>query len=101
VLWPGIWPVADGIVTEVISECLGRDRQRIRLAWLMSFSVGEDGPYIGESFWKPAFCRLRRVVDARKRIRKRHTIQIRYRPGDPGVNTLDGGVRRLLKTLHA
>lgn len=96
-LWSRFWPVADGIVTEVISERLGRDQQRIRLAVAYEFSVGEDGPYTGESFWTPAFCQLRRVANARKRIRKGQKVRIRYRPSDPGVNTLDGGVPRLLK----
>lgn len=96
-LWSRFWPVADGIVTEVISERLGRDQQRIRLAVAYEFSVGEDGPYTGESFWTPAVCQLRRVADARKRIRKGQKMRIRYRPSDPSVNTLDGGVPRLLK----
>ncbi len=79
-LWSRFWPVADGIVTEVISERLGHDQQRIRLAVAYEFSVGEDGPYTGESFWTPAFCQLRRVANARKRIRKGQKIRIRYRP---------------------
>jgi hypothetical protein len=99
-LWSRFWPVADGVVTEVISERLGRDRQRIRLAVAYEFSVGEDGPYTGESFWTPAFCQLRRVADARKTIRKRQKIRIRYRPSNPSVNTLDGGVPWLLNNLH-
>lgn len=94
------WTVADGVVTEVISERLGREQQRIRLAVAHEVSVGEDGPYTGESFWTPAFCQLRRVADARKRIRKRQRIRVRYRPSDPSVNTLAGGVPPLLKSLH-
>jgi hypothetical protein len=89
------------MVTEVVSERLGRDQERIRLAVAYEFSIGDDGPYTGESFWTPAFCQLRRVADARKRIRKRQRIQVRYRSSDPSVNTLNGGVRRLLKNLRA
>jgi hypothetical protein len=100
-LWSRLWPVADGMVTEVVSERLGRDQERIRLAVAYEFSIGDDGPYTGESFWTPAFCQLRRVADARKRIRKRQRIQVRYRSSDPSVNTLNGGVRRLLKNLRA
>ncbi len=99
-LWSRLWPAVDGVVTEVISERLGRDRQRIRLAVAYEFSVGEDGPYTGESFWTPAFCQLRRIADARKRIRMRQKVRIRYRPNDPSVNALDGGVPQLLKSLR-
>jgi len=92
--------VADGIVTEVISERLGRDRNRARLAVAYEFSVGSDGPYTGECFWTPAFFPLRRVSSARKRLRKNKRVRVRYRPDDPSVNTLDGGVAKLLNRLE-
>ncbi len=98
IFWSRRWPVADGIVTEVISERLGRDRDRARLAVAYEFSVGGDGPYTGECFWTPAFFPLRRVSYARKRLRKSKRVRVRYRPDDPSVNTLDGGLVRLLKT---
>jgi hypothetical protein len=97
VLGSRLWPVADGIVTEVISERLGSDRNRARLAVAYEFSVGTDGPYTGECFWTPAFFPLRRVSSARKKLRKSAPVRIRYRPDDPSVNTLDGGVAALLK----
>ncbi len=99
-LWSIFWPVAEGVVTEVISERLGRDQQRIRLAVAYEFSIGEDGPYTGEAFWTPAFCQKRRLADARRRIRRRRKVTVRYRPSDPSVNTLDGGIPRLLKALN-
>jgi hypothetical protein len=95
--WSGLWPVADGTITEVISERLGRNRDRARLAVAYEFSVGEDGPYTGECFWTPAICELKRVASARRRVHKRQRVRVRYRPDDPSVNTLDGGVARLLK----
>jgi hypothetical protein len=97
VLWSRLWPVADGIVTEVISERLGRDGERARLAVAYEFSVESDGPYTGECFWTPAFFPLSRVSSARRRLRSRAPVRVRYRPDDPSVNTLDGGVARLLK----
>jgi hypothetical protein len=96
-LWPRRWPVAEGKVTEVISECLGRDSKRARLAVAYEFSIGSDGPYTGERFWTPAFFPLRRVSSARRKLRKRAPARVRYRPDDPSVNTLEGGVAKLLK----
>jgi hypothetical protein len=96
-LWSPLWPVADGVVTEVISERLGRERERARLAVAYEFSVGSDGPYTGECFWTPAFFPLRRVSSARRKLHKRVRVRVRYRPDDPSVNTLDGGVASLLK----
>jgi hypothetical protein len=97
VLWSRLWPVADGTVTEVISERLGRDRDRARLAVAYEFSVGSDGPYTGECFWTPAFFPLRRVSSARRKLRRNVRVRVRYRPDDPSVNTLDGGVADLLR----
>jgi hypothetical protein len=97
VLWSRRWPIADGKITEVISERLGRSRDRARLAVAYEFSIGNDGPYTRESFWTPAFFPLRRVSSARKRLRKGARVTVRYRPDDPGVNKLDGGVVKLLK----
>jgi Protein of unknown function (DUF3592) len=98
VLWSRLWPVADGRVTEVISERLGRDRDRARLAVAYEFSVGSDGPYTGEGFWTPAFFPIRRVSSARRKLRKGTFVRVRYRPDDPSVNILDGGLAGLLKS---
>jgi len=96
-LWSWRWPVADGRVTEVISERMGRKKDRARLAVAYEFSTGSDGPYTGECFWTPAFLQVRRVASARKKIRRSAGVRVRYRPDDPSVNRLDGGVARLLK----
>jgi hypothetical protein len=95
-LWSRRW-LAEGKVTEVISERLGTDRKRARLAIAYEFSIGRNGPYTGESFWTPAFFPLRRVSSARRKLRKRAPARVRYRPDDPSVNTLEGGVTKLLK----
>ena len=96
-VWSWRWPVADGKVTEVISERMGRRNEQARLAVAYEFSVGGDGPYTGECFWTPAFLQIRRVASARKKIRRSARVRVRYRPDDPSVNRLDGGVARLLK----
>jgi hypothetical protein len=96
-LWSWRWPVAEGEVTEVISERVGRNRDQARLAVAYEFSVSTDGPYTGECFWTPAFFQVRRVASARKKIRRFAGVRVRYRPDDPSVNRLDGGVAKLLK----
>jgi hypothetical protein len=91
------WPVADGVITEVIIERLGREQQSLRLAVAYKFSVGEDGPYTGECFWAPQVCQVRQVKSAGRKIRTRLRVRVRYRRDDPSVNTLDGGVAGILR----
>jgi len=99
-LWSWRWPVTEGEVTaadiERVRHYRGGDTARLAVAY--EFSVGDDGPYTGECFWDPAFCSVKRVAAARWKVRIRHRLRVRYRHDDPSVNTLDGGVRRLLKT---
>jgi len=99
-LWSSWWPTADGEITEVITEQTGDRNNSFRLAVAYKFSVGDDGPCTGECFWKPtlALNQLRTVRNARKRLHVRQRIAIRYRRDDPSVNTLDGGVKRLLRS---
>jgi hypothetical protein len=98
-LWSWNWPRAEGKVTEVLAEHLeSRSGEKTaRLAVAYEFSVGTDGPYTGECFWSPAFCSIRRVAIARRRVRAHQRVRVRYRSDDPSVNTLDGGVAALLK----
>ena len=94
-LWSWRWPQVAGQVTAVDVEKVGR---ALRLAVAYKFSVGEDGPYCGESFWSPALAGDGRVLEARRKIRVGHSVQVRYRPDDPSVNTMDGSVwNRLTK----
>jgi hypothetical protein len=37
------------------------------------------------------------MSSARKKLHKRSPVRVRYRRDDPSVNTLDGGVARLLR----
>ncbi len=47
------WPKTDGTITavDVRTEPVGRGGVRQRLVLRYSFSVGDDGPYTGESAW--------------------------------------------------
>jgi hypothetical protein len=98
-LWSWCWPCTDGKVTEVLGEHISfrNGEKRARLAIAHEFSVGADGPYTGECFWTPVFFSIRRVAKARRKVHARQRVRVRYRPGDPSVNTPDGGVARLVK----
>ena len=93
-LWSWRWPVVGGEVTAVDvdrrRDTDGRDNMRLCVAF--EFWVRDDGPYTGESFWAPSFFRNKRVVAARRKIRIRKAVQVRYRPDDPSVNRLDHSV---------
>lgn len=100
-LWAWRWPVAHGQVTAVDIERIRRDnRYEARLAVAYEFSVGEDGPYTGESFWKPTFFSVKRVASARRTIRIRDRVTVRFRPDDPSVNTIDRSVKGLVKSRN-
>lgn len=99
-LWSGSWPRTSGTVTEVLGEHIEfrSGEKRARLAVAYEFTIGNDGPYTGECFWTPIFFSTRRVARARRLIHKHQEVRIRYRRDNPSVNTLDGGVSRLLRT---
>jgi len=96
-LWSWSWPCADGKVTEVLGERIGRNQDCARLAVAYEFWVSRDGPYTGECFWTPAVFEIKRVSAARKNVHRHQKVRVRYRPDDPSVNTLDGGVAALLR----
>jgi hypothetical protein len=98
-MWSWRWPVADGEVTAVDIERINRNRcsETVRLAVAYEFSIGDDGPYTGECFWRPAFSPVKRAAAARRKLRIREPLRVRYRPDNPSVNKLDGGIARLLK----
>jgi hypothetical protein len=84
-----LWPVTQGEVTAVDVERIEQGFERLRLSVAYKFSIGEDGPYTGEFFWMPAFFSHKRVIAARRKIRNRQRVLVRYRTRDPSVNTLD------------
>jgi len=71
----------------------------VRLAEAYKFSIGDDGPYTGESFWTPAFSigQLKSVRNAKRALHIGQRVPVRYRGDDRSVNALDGGVRRFVK----
>jgi hypothetical protein len=102
-LWSWRWPLASGKITAVDVERFrhGSGRYTARLAVACEFSVGNDGPYTGECFWRPAFSSVRRTASARREIHVSGQVSVRYRPNDPSVNTLAHGVRSLLKSTDS
>lgn len=84
------WPKAEGKVTAVNVERIGNRQDRLRLAVAYEFYACNDGPYTGESFWKPAFFVNSRVLGARRNIRRGQSVKVRYRKDNPSVNRLDG-----------
>jgi hypothetical protein len=83
------WPMADGVITEIDLERIrhSKGRDSLRLAVAYKFSVGDDGPYTGESFWQPSFFVNRRV--ARHKLHRGQHIVVRYRSDNPSVNKSD------------
>lgn len=84
--------MADGEITDVILERIRyrtSNRDTIRLAIAYEFSVGSDGPYTGESFWRPLFPFTKRMQKAKGKFHRRQRVLVRYRPDDPSVNKLD------------
>jgi hypothetical protein len=92
-LWSWRWPSVEGKITAVDVERIQHYRQgeRLRLAIAYKFSIGDDGPYTGESFWEPSFSfrAKERVVAARHKMRTHGHVLVRYRADDPSVNRLD------------
>jgi hypothetical protein len=93
-LWSWRWPEMPGEVTAVDVERIrhSRGRESFRLAVAYKFSIGDDGPYTGESFWEPSFFSKNRVLAARRSFGIHQQVVVRYRPDDPSVNKLDGRV---------
>src|ERR1700739_4936858 len=84
------WQTAEGQITEIVVDRIHRSRSSdtLRLAVAYKFSVGNDGPYTGESFWQPSFFAKKRVATARRKLGRQRTVLVRYRADDPSVNKL-------------
>jgi hypothetical protein len=74
----------------------GRDTFRLAVAY--KFSVGNDGPYTGESFWQPLFFSKKRVLGARHNVHVHQQVLVHYRQDDPSVSKLD---RRVWQNFSA
>jgi hypothetical protein len=92
------WPAIPGEVTAVDVERIedSDGGETLRLAVAYKFSIGNDGPYTGESFWQPTFFPKKRILTARRSVRVHQQTVVRYRPDDPSVNKLD---RRVWQNL--
>ena len=92
------WPKADGEITAIDVERLRHSQgaDMLRLAVAYKFSLGDDGPYTCESFWRPSFFVNQRVAAARHKLHLHQPVKIRYCSDDPSVNKLDHGVWRNL-----
>lgn len=91
------WPVVEGEITDVLFEQIPHaniDRATIRLAVAYKFSVGNDGPYTGESFWEPVYPTVESVSAAKDKFHIGQHVPVRYRSNDPSVNRLDRRVWR-------
>jgi len=94
-LWSWRWPETVGEVTAVDVERIkdSDGGETLRLAVAYKFSIGDDGPYTGESFWQPTFfSKKKRVLAARRHVRVHHQVVVRYRSDDPSVSKLDSRV---------
>jgi uncharacterized protein DUF3592 len=88
------WPTAQGEITALDLETVVRRRgnNNLRLAVAYKFSVGDDGPYTGESSWEPFWSED--VLAARNSLQVGQSVTVRYRPKGPSVSTLDRRVWR-------
>ena len=90
--WSARWPSIEAEVTAVDVERIERRRgETLRLAVAYKFSIGEDGPYTGVTFWEPSNG-SERVPAAKNQFELGQAVLVRYRRDDPSVNTLDRSV---------
>ncbi len=84
------WPTAQAEITEVEVEYFPADQEKQpRLCVCYKFYVGDDGPYCGESFWRPTFSLLKDIEEAKHVMETKRTAPVRYRQDDPSQNRLD------------
>lgn len=91
-VWSWRWPLSEGKITEVLLERVrhrNSNNDTIRLAIAYEFAVGSDGPYTGESFWRPLFPSMKRIQNAKGKFHRHQRVTVRYRSDDPSVNKLD------------
>ena len=94
------WPKAEGVITaidlqHIYDEVSGTERPRIVVVY--KFSVGDDGPYTGESAWP----RLEQMdlMNINEVLRPGQAVTVLYRKNNPSVNRLDRSVWRDLDGL--
>ena len=122
-LWEGLaklsswrWPVAQGQVVlaaiEIVpaGEGFSGSDGHCQLRVTYKFNINADGPYVGEACWTPtqpaqvSWTAANDLEEDRAKLEPLtrqlppgYPVQVRYRPDDPRVNKLDGGVEKLLR----
>jgi Protein of unknown function (DUF3592) len=99
-LWSWRWPKIPGEITAVGVKKM-QDSEGIetfRLAVAYKFSIGNDGPYTGESFWQPTVSSKKRVFAARDKVWVNQKLIVRYRPDDPSVTSSIGASGKISRT---
>lgn len=76
---------------------LQRSRE-VRLVVVYEFSVGDDGPYTGESSWAP-WSSEACDMNINDRLKAGERVTVRYRRDDPSINRLDSSLWRNLGGL--
>ena len=77
------WHMARGKITAVdVEEVRSDEDSYSRLAVAYKSSVGEDGPYTGESFWRPSLSldEENRLASAKRQLDDRRAVVVRYSP---------------------
>lgn len=88
------WPVAQGVVTNVEVMFVpsrfkpGRSVPKVEVAY--TFSVGDDGPYTGETIWTLYWTASPKLISSiQNEFGVNKPVTVRYLPKDPSVNKLD------------
>jgi hypothetical protein len=94
-IFPWRWPKVNGELTAVhirYMELSNNDANSLRVILEYKFSLGEDGPYTGETSWSPLFALD--VTEFQEKMKVGQAVTVRYRKDDPSVNKLDRSVFR-------
>ena len=86
------WPTVEGVITAA-DLIYGRYPA---IVIVYEFSVGEDGPYTGQSR-SPFWFGSTNVNGINKQLAAGERVLVRYRPNQPSVNKLDSSVWRDLE----
>ncbi|MFZ0806484.1 MAG: DUF3592 domain-containing protein [Candidatus Sulfotelmatobacter sp.] len=95
------WPKAQGVITAVDLrrvQSSSNATETLQLVVVYKFSLGDDGPYTGESAWSPLLDNID-LMNIGEILRAGQAVTVRYRRDNPSVNRLDRSVWRDLDGL--